>query len=77
MAATMDGFKAELEEMRKMVQLEETCADPTTLDAVKRAYRQKVGVAAGLGWGLTWRHSSCGSAAQAGAGCPGLPAWHA
>ncbi|KAI7839420.1 hypothetical protein COHA_006821 [Chlorella ohadii] len=41
MAATMDGFKAELEEMRKMVQLEETCADPTTLDAVKRAYRQK------------------------------------
>lgn len=42
MAATMDGFKAELEDMRKMVQLEETCADPVTLDAVKRAYRQKV-----------------------------------
>lgn len=41
MAATMDGFKTELQEMRKMVELEERCADPATLDAVKRAYRQK------------------------------------
>lgn len=46
MAATMDGFKTELQEMRKMVELEERCADPATLDAVKRAYRQKVGMAA-------------------------------
>ncbi|PRW57321.1 conserved domain [Chlorella sorokiniana] len=41
MAATMDGFKSELEDMRRMVELEESCADPVMLDTVKQAYRQK------------------------------------
>lgn len=47
LAATLDGMKAELADMRKIVQLEEGCADPATLDALKRAYRQKVGARAG------------------------------
>lgn len=43
----MDGMKAELADMRKIVQLEEGCADPATLDALKQAYREKVGARAG------------------------------
>lgn len=53
MAATMEGFKAELQDMRKMVQLEETCADAATLEALKQAYRKRVrGGGAGQGAGM-------------------------
>ena len=68
MAAAHQGFLAEMETMREIVKLEESCADPAMLQQIKQAYRDKVRApcqalpgAAGRGCRL-W---------HASAGCPG------
>lgn len=61
LAATLQGFQAEIGAMREMVRLEESCADPATLEAVKRTYRDKV-----CSWHCSWR---CGCCHVGAAGC--------